>query len=205
MDIQLQELLDKIRREGLDAAEAEAKRIIAEGEARKASIVADAEREAKVIRSKAEADAARADEAGKAALAQASRDLVLAFKDSLSSVLAAVVKADVKAAYGPEVVAECIPLVVKALATSGTAGDLEVLVPTELAKKLDVRFAQRLSDELKKGVTIRPFPGLDVGFRIAEKDGVAYYDFSAAELSELLARRLNPRLAEAVRSAVKGM
>jgi V/A-type H+-transporting ATPase subunit E len=205
MDIQLQELLDKIRREGLDAAEAEASRIVAEAEARKASIIAEAEREAKLIRSKAESDAARADEAGRAALAQASRDLVLGLRDGLAAVLAAAVHVDVKQAYGLEVLTECIPVVVKALAATGSTGELEVLVSPEQAKKLDARFAQRLSDDLKKGVTIRPFPGLDAGFRIAEKDGAAYYDFSAAELSELLSRRLNPRLAEAVRSAVKGM
>lgn len=205
MDIQLQELLDKIRHEGLDAAQTEAARIVAEAEVKKTSIIAEAEHEAKIIRSKAEADAARADEAGRAALSQASRDLVLAFKDGLSSVLASAVRVDVKVAYSPEILAECIPLVVKALAASGNVGELEVLVPPEQAKKLDARFAQRLADELKKGVTIRPFAGLDAGFRIVEKGGAAYYDFSAAELSELLARRLNPRLAEAVRSAVKGM
>jgi len=205
MDIQLQELLDKIRREGVDAAEAEASRIVADAEARKAAILADAEREAKAIRAKADADAARAGDAGKAALAQAARDLVLGFKDGLSAALDAVVRADVAAAYGPEVLAESIPLVLKAIAGSAASGDLEVLVPEEAAKKLDARFAARLGAELKKGVTIRPFPGLDAGFRIAEKDGAAYYDFSAGELAEILARRLNPRVAEAVRSAVKGM
>jgi V/A-type H+-transporting ATPase subunit E len=205
MDIQLQELLDKIRREGVDAAEAEAARIIAEAEARKAAIVAEAENEAKAIRAKAEADAARADQAGKAALAQAARDMVLGFRDGLAAILAAIVRSDVKEAFGPEVLAESIPLVLKAIASSGVSGDLEILVPPEQAKKLDARFAERLGMELKKGVTIRPFPGLDAGFRIAEKDGAAYYDFSAEELSALLARRLNPRLAEAVRSAAKGI
>jgi V/A-type H+-transporting ATPase subunit E len=58
MDIQLQELLDKIRSEGLDAAQKESARIVAEAEARKAAILAEAEREAKALRSQAEAEAA---------------------------------------------------------------------------------------------------------------------------------------------------
>jgi V/A-type H+-transporting ATPase subunit E len=206
MDIQLQELLDKIRREGLEAAEAEASRIVSEAHAREASILAEAEKEAAAIRTAAESDAARADAAGKAALSQAARDLVLAFRDGISAALAAAIRSDVAAAYGPGVLAESIPLVLKALAASGGAGgDLEVLVPPAQADRLGAHFAERLSAELKRGIAIRPFPGLDAGFRIAERDGAAYYDFSAAELAELFARRLNPRLAETVRSAVKGL
>ncbi len=205
MDIQLQELLDKIRREGLEAAQAEAARIEAEAAERAKAIVAEAEKEAASLRAKAEADALRSEAAGVAAVSQAGRDLVLAFKDGLSAALAAAIRSDVKASYGPEVLAESIPLVLKALASAGDSGDLEVLVPPAQAAKLDARFAERLAAELKRGVVIKPFPGLDAGFRIAERDGAVYYDFSAAELSELLARRLNPRLAEAVRSAVKGL
>ncbi|HOX30808.1 MAG TPA: V-type ATP synthase subunit E [Spirochaetales bacterium] len=202
MDIQLQELLDKIRSEGLDAAQKESSRIVGEAESKRAAILAEAEKEAKALRAKAEADAARAEESGKAALSQAARDLIIAFRDGIAGCLAAIVKAEVAAAYGPEVVAEALPHVLKAMAAGG---DLELLLPPEQAKKLDARLLERLSAELKRGLSIRPFPGLDAGFRIAEKGGAAYYDFSAAELSELLARRLNPRLAEAVRSAAKGI
>jgi V/A-type H+-transporting ATPase subunit E len=113
------------------------------------------------------------------------------------------VKKDVAASYGPEVLAESIPAVLKAVSSGG--GELEILLPPEQAKKLDARFAERLSAELKRGVALKPFPGLDAGFRIAEKDGAAYYDFSASEVAELLSRRLNARLAEAVRSAAKGL
>lgn len=205
MDIQLQELLDKIRKEGLEAARAEAFRLEDEAKAKAAAIVAEAEKEAAALRASAAADAARAEAAGTAAISQAARDLVLAFRDGLSAALAAAVRSDVKAAYGPEVLAQAIPEVLKAVAAKGAEGDLELLVPPAHAAKLDGRFAERLSAELKRGVVVKPFPGIDAGFRIAERDGAAYYDFSADELAELLARRLNPRLAEAVRSAVKGL
>jgi len=38
---------------------------------------------------------------------------------------------------------------------------------------------------------------------VAEKNGAAYYDFSAATVAELFAKHLNSRLSEIVREAVK--
>jgi len=207
MDIQLQELLDKIKRDGVDAAEVQAASLLAQAAVRRDAIVAGAEREAKLLLDRARAEAAKAEEAGKAALAQAARDLVLAFRDRIGAVLAAVVKVDSSAAFGPEVLADAIPAVLKALASSGAEGgdELAVLLPPETLKRLEGRFAGLLAAELKKGVELRPFPDLQAGFRVAEKDGSAYYDFSADAVAELLARHLNARLAETVRGAAKGM
>jgi V/A-type H+-transporting ATPase subunit E len=44
---------------------------------------------------------------------------------------------------------------------------------------------------------------LDAGFRISNKDGSAYYDFSAESVAELFSAYLNPRLAETLKNAVK--
>lgn len=205
MDIQLQELLEKIKRDGVESARAEAARIVAEGEAAKRARVEEASREAKAIVEKAKAEAARAEESGRAALAQASRDLLLAFRGSLEGILAKAVSSETKAAYGPEVLAEAIPAAVKALAAGGSESGLAVLLPPQELRKLEGRFAGLLSEELKKGVELKPYADLDAGFRIAERGGAAYYDFSAEALAELFAKHLNARLAETLRSAAKGM
>ncbi len=204
MDIQLQELLDKIRREGLEAAEAERARIISEAEANKARIIVGAEKEAASIVEKARSEAAKAEDSGRAALSQASRDFLLAFRGQLEATLSAAVAAETKIAYGPEVIAEAIPLVVKAL-SGGGADNLEVLVPSALLAKLEARIPAILSAELRKGVVLRPSSELEAGFRIIEKNGAAYYDFSAPALAELFASRLNTRLAETLRSSAKGI
>ncbi len=202
MDIQLQELLEKIKREGVEAARAEAARVLAEAEAAKQARLEEAEREAKAIVEKARADAARAEESGRAALAQASRDLLLSFRASLESLLAAAVRSEVKEALGPEALAAAIPAAVKALASGG---ELSVLLSPQDIRKLEGKYAQALAAELGKGVELKPYADLDAGFRIAEKGGAVYYDFSAEALAELLARHLNARLAETLRSAAKGM
>ena len=68
MDIRVQELLEKIKRDGVEHAEAEAAKILADAEKKRADVIAAAEKEAKAIVAKAESDAARAAESGRAAL-----------------------------------------------------------------------------------------------------------------------------------------
>ena len=204
MDIQLQELLDKIRKEGVETAKAEAEKLLAEAEARRKTILAEANREAGEILRKAKDEAQRSEESAKAALAQLSRDSLLSFRSGLEALLAAVTKKELAQAYGPEVTAEAIAAAVKGLA-GGAAEDLSVLLPPALLSKVEAKASSLLAAELKKGLVIKAGPGQASGFRIVEKDGAAYYDFSAETLAEIFAARVNARLAEALRAAAKGL
>jgi len=204
MEIQLQELLDRIQHDGVEAAQAQAERLLAEAEAKKKALIDEAEREARGIVERAKADAARTEEAGKAALAQASRDELLAFRDQLRALLDSIVRTEAASSFGPEVLAEAIPAVMKALAAGG-GEDLAVLLPPALLAKIEGKFSARLAAELKKGVELKPSPDLNAGFRITEKNGAAYYDFSAEAVAELLSRHLNARLADILKSAAKGL
>jgi V/A-type H+-transporting ATPase subunit E len=65
-------------------------------------------------------------------------------------------------------------------------------------------FNDKLSAELKKGVELKSDRNLAAGFRIANRDGSAYYDFSAESVAELLSAYLNPHLAETLKESVKG-
>ncbi|MHB8055798.1 MAG: V-type ATP synthase subunit E [Candidatus Aminicenantales bacterium] len=204
MEIQLQELLDRIKRDGLEAAESRAAEVLIDAEERKKTILIAAEREAAAIRAEAKTSAARDEESGRAALARASRDLILSFRDKIAAVLDAAVNKDVSAAYDADILREALPVVLKSLAAGG-ADDLNVLLDPAMLKKLQGRFDARLKEELLKGVDLRPFPDLAAGFRVAEKNGAAYYDFSAEAVAELFAKYLNNRLAEIVRDAAKGI
>lgn len=202
MDIRLQELLDKIRKDGIDAAESDAAKLLAEAEEKRKDILADAEKEAKALLEKAKADAVRFEEAGKAALEQASRNLVISFRTEISSVLADIVRTDTEKAFTGSTLEAAIPAVLAAWKDKGT-DDLAVLLPPGELAKLEGSLKKKLEAELKKGVELRPFPGIKAGFRIAEKDGSAYYDFSADAFAEMLSQYLNSRLAQIAASAIK--
>ena len=203
MDIQLQELIDKIKKDGIEQSSADAARAKAAAEAEAVSIVAAAKKEADDIIAKAKTDAERFEKAGAAALEQASRNLVLSFKTEIARLLDSLVKRETVGAYSEDALKNAIPEIVKGWgAQKGDSIDL-LLSPAEL-QSLETYFAQKLASELKKGVTLKGDKTVGSGFKIATKDGAAYYDFSADAVAELLSSYLNPRLAEIMKTAAKG-
>jgi V/A-type H+-transporting ATPase subunit E len=194
MDIRVQELLEKIRREGVESAEADAVKILADAAKQSKAIVAEAEKEARAMLDAARADVARLEQSGRAALMQASRDLLLAFRTELENMLAGIVRTDSAAACTADNLGQILPALIEAWARDGR-DDLTVLVPEQDLARLEAWFMERLSGQLKAGVVLRPLKGLRAGFRIVEKDGAVYYDFSAEAVADLLGAYLNSRLA----------
>jgi V/A-type H+-transporting ATPase subunit E len=204
MEIQLQELIDKIKRDGIESASEEAARLKtqAEGEAR--LILEAARKEAEAILAAARADAERAEKAGIAAVAQASRNLILAFKGEIQAVLDKIVARETAAAYNGDVIASALPEILKNWASMG--GDsLDILLPEARLGQLEGFFREKLALELKNGIELKSDRNLGAGFRIANRDGSAYYDFSAGAVADLLSAYLNPRLAETVKTQAKEM
>ena len=203
MEVQLQELIDKIKKDGIESASEEAARLKREAEAEAAKIIAGAQTEAANIVNRGKADAERSEKAGVAAIEQASRNLVLAFKDEIQGLLDKLVAESVSSSYSADVIKGVLPELIKNWAVKNT-DSLSVVLSEGDIKKLDDSFKAKLSSALKGGVELKAGRNLDGGFHIVEKDGSAFYDFSADTVAKLLSAYLNPRLAEILKRAVKG-
>jgi V/A-type H+-transporting ATPase subunit E len=204
MDIQLQELIDKIKREGIESAQSDAQKLKADAEAEAKRIVENAKKEAANLVAQGKADAERSEKAGIAAVQQASRNLVLAFKDEIQGLLDKLVSASVSEAFALDTIKGILPELLRSWASKNT-DSLTVLLSEGNLKKLDDAFKGSLASTLKGGVSFKPAKGIDAGFHIAEKDGSAFYDFSAEAVASLLSAYLNPRLAETLKAAAKGL
>ena len=204
MEIQLQELIDKIKKDGIESASEEASQIKAQAETEAGRIVEAARKEAADIVARGKADAERSEKAGVAALEQASRNLVLAFKGEIEALLARIVAARVEASYGDDALKAIIPDLVKNWAAGG-ADSLDLILGEESLGKLRSYFNGELAAEISRGVELKSDRNLGAGFHIANKDGSAYYDFSAESVAELLSAYLNPRLSEILRTSAKGI
>jgi V/A-type H+-transporting ATPase subunit E len=204
MEIQLQELIDKIKRDGIESASTEASQLKAQAEKDAKRIVEAAQKEAEAIIAKTKTDAERFEKAGIAAVGQASRNLVLAFKGEIQAVLDKIVKAELAASYSDDALKVTLPDIIKGWA--GSKGESLALILNEAQlKKLEAYFQEKLGAELKKGLVLKSDRNLGAGFKIANKDGSAYYDFSAESVAELLSAYLNPRLAEILQTQAKGI
>jgi len=202
MDIQLQELIEKIKKEGIESAQAEAAKLKADAEAEARRIIEEAKRQAQVIINQGKADAERSEKAGIAAVEQASRNLVLAFKDEIQVLLNKLSAEAVASSYSSDVIKGILPDLIKNWAVKNT-DSLSVILSEGDLKKLDSSFKSQLASVLKGGVELKAGKNLGGGFHIAEKDGSAFYDFSAEAVANLLSTYLNPRLAETLKSVAK--
>jgi V/A-type H+-transporting ATPase subunit E len=203
MDIQLQELIDKIKKEGIESAQTAAAKLKADAQAEAIRIIEEAKREAKGIIAQGKADAERSEKAGVAAVEQASRNLVLAFKGEIQGLLDKLTTETVASSYSGDIIKEILPDLIKNWTVKNT-DSLSVLLSEGDLKKLDAAFKTRLASALKGGVDLKAGKNIDGGFHIAEKDGSAFYDFSAESVANLLSAYLNPKLAETLKSAAKG-
>ena len=201
MEVQLQELIDKIKKDGIESASEGAARVKRDAEAEAARIIAAAQKEAAEIVSRGKADAERSEKAGVAALDQASRNLVLAFKGEIQVLLDKLVVKGTSAAYGAETLKGILPELLKAWVSKGGSDSLNLLLSEGDLGKLKDWAQGALSAELQKGLELKSDRNLGAGFKIANKDGSAYYDFSAESVAELLSAYLNPHLADILKTA----
>ena len=205
MDVQLQELIDKIKKDGIANAESEAQKIIAEAEKKAQSIIADAEEKSQEIIKNAKAETSKMEKASEEAIVQAGRNMLLSFKDSLLSELNGLVQAETEKATTKDVLAKLIPETVKAWSKNAQVDELSVLLSEKDLASLQAAFTNELKAEIEKGLEIKPDKTLSSGFRIGVKNGAAYYDFSAESVAELFAAYLNPKVAALIKTAAKGI
>ena len=200
MDTQLKELLDTIKAEGVESAEQQATQIVAEAEEKAQQITADARSRAAEIVEEAKRDRTRQEAAGKEAVGQAARDLVLNVQAQLTAIFRKVVEQALDEAFDAGVLERAVEVVVNAWAT-GKDETVDVLLSAGDLEKLEGSLRKRLADRVASGTEIRAAQGVQAGFRVATRDGGVYYDFTAEAIAEGLCAYVTPRLAETVKEA----
>ena len=203
MDVQLQELIDKIKKDGVTAAEKEAAKIIADANKKAESIIKDAEAKAEQIKKDAKAETNRMQKASDEAIVQAGRNMLLSFKDSLVQELDGLIQAETAKSLSKDTLEKLVPETVKAWAKNSDASELSVLLSEKDLKALQSSLTSALKAEIKKGLEIKPDKTLTAGFRIGVKNGAAFYDYSAESLAEMFAAYLNPKVAGLMKVAAK--
>ena len=203
MDVQLQELIDKIKKDGVAAAEKESAKIIANSEKKAEAIIAEAQSKADEIIKSAKSETEKMEKASEEAIIQAGRNMLLSFKDALIGELDGLIKTGTEKGLTKDVLAKLVPETVKLWAKNSNASELSVLLSEKDLKALEKSLTTSLKAEIKKGLEIKPDKTLTAGFRIGVKNGAAFYDYSAESLAEMFAAYLNPKVAALLKEAAK--
>jgi len=203
MDIQFQELIEKIKKDGIECAEQEATRICTMAEARAKEIIVNAQKEAAKIIETAKQEVKCSEKTGMAALEKAGQNLVLALRSEIEALLRKIVLKETGKVYDSSLLKAVIPEIVKGWATD--KGAVNVILDEKELSALSDWAKSALSEEISAGVELKTGKGIGAGFRIGEKNGSAYYDFSAVAVAEALSDYLNPALTKTLKNAVRGM
>ena len=201
MEIQLQELIDKIKKDGVEASEAESKVIIAEAKAEAEKIIAQAQAQAGKILDSAKAETERMRKSSEDAISQSGRNLLISFRESVTRELKIILSENVNAVYSSDAIAGLIIRVVENWANKPDAEDLSVILSTEELNKLEKTLLAALKEKMLKGVTLKANDNFDGGFRIAINNGSAYYDFSSEAVVDMLSNYLSPKVTKLLKEA----
>ncbi len=201
MEIQLQELIDQIKKDGVEVAENEAQAIVEASKKEAEKIIADAKAQADKLLQNAKSENERMVKSSEDAIRQAGRNLLISFRESVARELEAVVKEKAESVYSGDKLASLIIKVAQEWALKPDAEDITVILNSEDLKNLEEALLKELKDKMLKGVTLKASDNFDGGFRIAVNNGKAYYDYSTQAVVDMLSSYLSPRVTALLKEA----
>ena len=193
MNTKIQELTDKIYREGVEKGNEEAVRIIAEAQSQKQSMISEAEAEAKRIIAEAEKQASELKKNTEAELKLFAAQSVEALKSEVANLITGdVVSANVKAAMADKAFMQQVILT---LAKSWASQEALTIQSSE-ADALARYFESNAKALLNQGVKIEKVAGKSTSFTILPADGSYKVTFGEEEFVAFFKDFLRPQLVE---------
>ena len=173
MELQIQDLVSSIKKDGIDSANQQAAAILADARKQADAIIADAKSQADKLRDDAKAEIEVFKNSAQLSAQQAKRDAVLAFRQEVQQEFEKILGK----ALDQQTLAKLIQAALQGEDVSGYA--------VEVGQVTD-GIRQQLAQELKNGLELRPSKKVGAGFRLAAKDGSGYFDCSDQEIAEML-------------------
>ena len=201
MEIQLQELIDQIKKDGVEVAETEAKSIVADAKAEAEKIIADAKAQADKILNDAKAENERMVKSSDDAIRQAGRNLLISFRESVTRELKTIIGETVDSVCSDDSLTQLVVNVVESWANKPDVEDIEVILNSNDVQLLEKTALSSLKEKISKGVTLKANDNFDGGFRIAVNNGGAYYDYSTEAVVDMMSNYLSPKVVKLLKEA----
>ncbi|MDR2920111.1 MAG: hypothetical protein LBV72_12185 [Tannerella sp.] len=193
MDAKIQELTDKIYREGVEKGNEEANRIILEAKSEEEKILRDAKSEANRIIAAAEKQAAELKKNTEAELKLFANQSVEALKSEIANLITGeITTTNVKAATSDKTFMQKVILEM----AKEWAKNEKISIQTADANELLKYFTANAKDLLDKGVKIEKVNGKDTSFAIVPADGSYKVTFGEDEFISFFKDFLRPKLIE---------
>lgn len=191
MDVKLDGLIEKLKKEGIDEGRQNADQLVKDAESKAAGIVDDAKKQAEKIVADAQKQAEQFEANSKLALQQAARDSELLLKGKITELFDRAFKSATAEALDVDFMKE---VVLKLADSWGKETEAEMVLSEADQKKLEDVLFSGVGSELKESITLIPSADVTAGFRVGLKGDNMYHDFTDESISEILKLFLKPQL-----------
>ncbi len=200
---ELQHLIERIHKEGVESGEKAADSLVAEAKKKAAAIIADAEKNAAAQVAKADTDSQAFAVRGKKTLEQAARDLLITIGGSVGDVVGGIIDSDLDTALTPELMSQMLLKLAESYKQDGGNDDIEAMLGEKDAAAVKAVIAKEYQDKLAAGIQIESDKEIFKGFRVGVKGGQVFHDFTKEAIAESLSSFLRPELADIVKKAAE--
>lgn len=198
----LQNLIEKIKKEGVEQAEDLSRSIEAAAHKKAQQIIAQAQKEADEIITSAQQQQQKLSQTTHIALKQASRDMILNLRKEINATLQKIITLDVKTSLTAQNLAAIIGDAVCGYLKNAPADQGVVIgVSPDDFKKLRDGFLAELKDRCKQPLVLQPGENISGGFTISFDGGKSFFDFTDESLAAYLAASVHVDLAELIKEA----
>lgn len=195
-EMNLEALVSKLQKEGVDKANAEGNEIIKRAEEKAKSIREKAEKDADTMLAKARSEAEQFQKNAVSSVELAGRDLILSLKEKVKELFDNAFKTEIAGAMDDALLVSLITKLVDQWAKGDAA---KVELNRDDTDKLLKQVQAAVNSSFKDGIEIKQNRNIKNGFRISKKDNEVNYDFTNETIAEALKVHLNPKLAELIK------
>lgn len=203
MSQHVQELIDKIKSEGIQAAKQEAGEITKQARDQANKINEDAMTASDQLLQNAKKDIKKMHESTHMALKQASRDMLLALRNEIENMLKKIISSQVKDSLSSDQLANIITEVIKSSSEADQlAPDIRITLNIKDLKKLEESYIAKLKEKVKGTIKLEASDDIDKGFTISYDAGKSDFDFTDESLAQFLSQYLNSQVSDLLKESV---
>ncbi|MDX9770010.1 MAG: hypothetical protein RBT19_06590 [Tenuifilaceae bacterium] len=199
MQNKLQELTEKIYKEGLTKGTEEANQLVNKAKEDAAKIVADAKKQAEQILAQAKKEAEDLKKNVDTEVAISTRQVVSGLKQDISNIIEAKVieKPITEALMDVDFVKSIIEVAIKNWNPESTQRvSLQVLVPEKNEKELSEFVKSKVISSLNQELAVTADKNIKYGFKIGPSDGSYLISFTEKDFDNLFKEYMRPRILE---------
>lgn len=193
MDVQLDNLIERLKKEGVESAQQESDKILNEAKSSADEIIKKANEDVKKIISDAKKQAEDFRNNAESTIKQASRDLILVVKEKITALFEKSLMNKVQESLSPDFLKN---LILKSTEQIGKNKPVELIVGKQDEEQMKSLLQDGIKKQLSNEIELKVDNKVTKGFRIGIKGEDVYYDFTDESIVNSLKIYLNTILSK---------